>query len=108
MDSGETEVVAELRVRSPSVATRDDFSVRVQRSGRIADVKAAIERAHEAAPPARDMRIIWKGRILDDDARVACIYEDARAAAADIQTLHFVLSTLPPSVQQGAKSIAGS
>ncbi|KAJ2711926.1 hypothetical protein H4R19_003016 [Coemansia spiralis] len=83
--------MARLVVRSPSVATRDDFGVWVPLGGRISDVKAAIERGHEASPPAHGMRLIWKGRILEDEDPVARMYESG--LAADTQTVHFVLST---------------
>ncbi|KAJ2803651.1 hypothetical protein H4R21_001955 [Coemansia helicoidea] len=86
------EDIARLLVRSPSVATREDFGVCVPLGGRIADVKAAIERGHEASPPARSMRLIWKGRILEDSDPVAAMY--GSGTAAEPQTVHFVLN--PP------------
>ncbi|KAJ1729239.1 hypothetical protein LPJ61_003623 [Coemansia biformis] len=102
--------MARLLVRSPSVATRDDFSVCVPLGGRISDVKAAIESGHEASPSARDMRIIWKGRILEDSDPVKAIYDSERATG--VQTLHFVLSTpvaqTSPAAGPGSQSVRGT
>ncbi|KAJ2474645.1 hypothetical protein IWW56_005779 [Coemansia sp. RSA 2131] len=91
MSFGGAEEFIELLIRSPSVATPDDFKIRVHSEQTISDVKTAIEQEHQATPLARHMRIIWKGRILRDEDSVKVIYEsDERTARA--QTVHFVLN----------------
>ncbi|ORX67064.1 hypothetical protein DL89DRAFT_269499 [Linderina pennispora] len=56
----------------------------------IAEVKREIERQHPSAPQARDMRVIWKGRILNDD--YPC-NDDEAEEVPEPQTVHFVLNT---------------
>ncbi|KAJ1831957.1 hypothetical protein LPJ63_003893 [Coemansia sp. RSA 2711] len=82
----------ELLVRSPSVATADDFKISMHLEQTISDVKAAIEQRHQAMPLARNMRIIWKGRILKDQDLVSTIYDTDEWSSA-VQTVHFVMST---------------
>ncbi|KAJ2161702.1 hypothetical protein GGF46_001295 [Coemansia sp. RSA 552] len=84
--------LVELRVRSPSVDTPDDFRIRVPAEHSISQVKAAIEQAHQAAPLAREMRVIWKGRILSDSDAVQGLCGGDEDTAG-VQTLHFVLNT---------------
>ncbi|KAJ2746058.1 hypothetical protein GGI20_001685 [Coemansia sp. BCRC 34301] len=85
----------QLLVRSPSVATPDDFSVDIGVEQSISELKHIIEDSHQASPLACDMRIIWKGRVLQDTDTVRGIYADEEASEA--QTVHFVLSS-PTSV----------
>ncbi|KAJ2828318.1 hypothetical protein IWW50_001449 [Coemansia erecta] len=94
----------ELLVRSPSVATPDDFKIRVLAEHTISQVKAAIEREHQAMPLARHMRIIWKGRILKDQDKVKSICESDEQPAA-VQTVHFVMN-VPVGIPYAGKTQA--
>ncbi|KAJ2359015.1 hypothetical protein H4S02_012276, partial [Coemansia sp. RSA 2611] len=80
-----------ILVRSPSVSTPDNFSVHVGLEQSVEDIKRSIEASHKASPLARDMRIIWKGRVLEDADLVKSIYADEEAPEA--QTVHFVLNS---------------
>ncbi|PIA15126.1 hypothetical protein COEREDRAFT_82322 [Coemansia reversa NRRL 1564] len=83
---------AELLIRSPSVDTPANFSIHASMEQTISEVKAAIEREHSLSPSSRDMRIIWKGRILQDTICVRGICEDESTGERCLQqTLHFVL-----------------
>ncbi|KAJ2808609.1 hypothetical protein H4R20_000768 [Coemansia guatemalensis] len=85
-------VRAELLIRSPSVDTPADFSIRASMEQTISEVKAAIEREHSQSPSSRDMRIIWKGRILQDTVSVRKICENESTGECCLQqTLHFVV-----------------
>ncbi|KAJ2539412.1 hypothetical protein EV175_006348 [Coemansia sp. RSA 1933] len=79
-----------LLVRSPSVTTPDDFTVDVEAEHSIAEVKEIIEKTHSASPPARHMRVIWRGRILEDSSSVGDLYGESDDLS-DVQTVHFVL-----------------
>ncbi|KAI8320236.1 hypothetical protein GQ54DRAFT_224010 [Martensiomyces pterosporus] len=82
--------MVQLLVRSPSVTTPDDFRVVVGLDKSILELKQAIETQHPASPPARSMRVIWKGRMLFDSDMVKRIYEGE--GAPEIETVHFVLN----------------
>ncbi|KAJ2026678.1 hypothetical protein H4218_003582 [Coemansia sp. IMI 209128] len=92
-----------ILVRSPSVSTPDNFSVHVGLEQSVEDIKRSIEASHKASPLARDMRIIWKGRVLEDADLVKSIYADEEAPEA--QTVHFVLNS-PVSVASASKRLA--
>ncbi|KAJ2806976.1 hypothetical protein H4S07_003684, partial [Coemansia furcata] len=68
-----------------------NFSVHVGLDQSIEDLKQSIESSHQATPQARGMRIIWKGRVLEDTDVVRSIYTDSEASEA--QTVHFVLNS---------------
>ncbi|KAJ2662326.1 hypothetical protein IWW48_001901 [Coemansia sp. RSA 1200] len=82
----------QILVRSPSVATADDFTVSAELEHTISELKAAIEKAHEASPPARHMRIICRGRILKDSSTVGEFCENNNSDSTKFQTIHFVLN----------------
>ncbi|KAJ1932320.1 hypothetical protein FBU59_006411, partial [Linderina macrospora] len=85
-----------LLVRSPSVNTPDNFKISIGTDMHIGEVKQEIERQHPSSPRAHDMRVIWKGRILNDDYPVMKIYEHGNEQveeAPEPQTVHFVLNT---------------
>ncbi|KAJ2760012.1 hypothetical protein H4S06_001944 [Coemansia sp. BCRC 34490] len=82
----------QILVRSPSVATADDFTVSMELEHTISELKAAIEKAHEASPPARHMRIICRGRILKDSSTVGEFYDNNNIDHTGLQTIHFVLN----------------
>ncbi|KAJ2814346.1 hypothetical protein FBU31_007324, partial [Coemansia sp. 'formosensis'] len=96
----------EILVRSPSVATPDNFSVHVGLDQSIEDLKQSIESSHQATPQARGMRIIWKGRVLEDTDVVRSIYTDSEASEA--QTVHFVLNSPASMASVPKKPFGGS
>ncbi|KAJ1659554.1 hypothetical protein GGF38_004061, partial [Coemansia sp. RSA 25] len=98
--------LVQLLVRSPSVATADDFSVDIGVEQSISELKQKIEGSHQASPPAREMRIIWKGRELRDTDTVRSIYVDEEASEA--QTVHFVLSSPALTGRPGRGEAKGS
>ncbi|KAJ1903616.1 hypothetical protein LPJ81_002961 [Coemansia sp. IMI 209127] len=83
--------MVQILIRSPSVSTPDDFTVDAEPEHTIAELKAAIEKTHDASPPARHMRVIWRGRILHDSSIVGDLYEESDDPF-DLQTVHFVLN----------------
>ncbi|KAJ2073524.1 hypothetical protein GGH13_001941 [Coemansia sp. S155-1] len=94
--------MVQILVRSPSVTTPDDFSVHVELEQSIADLKQSIEASHHASPLAQGMRIIWKGRVLEDTDLVRSIYADEEASEA--QTVHFVLNS-PVSIASASRKL---
>ncbi|KAJ1666153.1 hypothetical protein EV178_002549 [Coemansia sp. RSA 1646] len=90
--------MVQILIRSPSVSTPDNFTVHVELGHTIEELKAAIEKTHDASPPARHMRVIWRGRILQDSSIVGNLYEESDDPS-DLQTIHFVLNM---SVGEGA------
>ncbi|KAJ2909629.1 hypothetical protein GGI21_001690 [Coemansia aciculifera] len=80
-----------LLVRSPSVATPDNFSVDIGVEQSISELKQTIEGRHQASPLAREMRIIWRGRVLPDTDTIKSICTDEETLEA--QTVHFVLNS---------------
>ncbi|KAJ2439081.1 hypothetical protein GGF42_008078 [Coemansia sp. RSA 2424] len=98
--------LVQLLVRSPSVATADDFSVDIGVEQSISELKQKIEGSHQASPLAREMRIIWKGRELRDTDTVRSIYVDEEASEA--QTVHFVLSSPALTGRPGRSEAKGS
>ncbi|KAJ2081320.1 hypothetical protein H4R24_002439 [Coemansia sp. RSA 988] len=100
-------VKADLLIRSPSIDTPTGFRIHASMEQTISEVKAAIEREHSQSPSSRDMRIIWKGRILQDTISVRNLCEDESTGEWCLQqTLHFVLgvpvSPRPPMDKQQA------
>ncbi|KAJ2882324.1 hypothetical protein H4R27_003508 [Coemansia aciculifera] len=94
--------MVQILVRSPSVTTPDNFSVHVGLEQSIADLKQSIEASHHASPLAQGMRIIWKGRVLEDTDLVRSIYADEEASEA--QTVHFVLNS-PVSIASASRRL---
>ncbi|KAJ1899517.1 hypothetical protein LPJ66_002065 [Kickxella alabastrina] len=109
-----------ILLRSPSVPTAEDFAVHMQSEQSIWDLKQTIERQHPAEPRARDMRIVWRGRVLNDKDLVRCLCKEESDAMPTLPlppsdvvqaVVHFVLSTpmpsLPPQKASNAHSSRG-
>ncbi|KAJ2721016.1 hypothetical protein GGI07_004255 [Coemansia sp. Benny D115] len=81
-----------LLVRSSSVPTADTFTVTLNVDQTTRDVKQAIEREHPHTPRARDMRIIWKGRLLNDADVLQDLVSNEPETEVYHTVVHFVLS----------------
>ncbi|KAJ1719936.1 hypothetical protein LPJ53_005379 [Coemansia erecta] len=69
------------------------------------ELKHTIEQEHPAAPRARDMRVIWKGRVLSDSGLVSSLYTgDPELPAPSVvhSVVHFVVS-VPASIPGATK-----
>ncbi|KAJ2374552.1 hypothetical protein GGI05_007271, partial [Coemansia sp. RSA 2603] len=97
----------QILIRSPSVPTPEDFTVLLTDVQTFKDLKQTIEREHPAAPRARDMRLIWKGRVLTDEALVSTLYTGDPELPAPLvvhSVVHFVVSvstSLPQAPKDG-------
>ncbi|KAI9502161.1 hypothetical protein BX070DRAFT_253493 [Coemansia spiralis] len=81
----------EVFVCSPSISTPSQFKVYVESGQTVLELKAAIEKEHHASPPARHMRLIWRGRILKDSSLVKELVAN-EGGSSDILAVHFVLN----------------
>lgn len=97
-------------IQSPSVSIPPGFNVNIDAGHTVLELKQTIEREHFASPPANDMRIIWRGRILEDaevieslqgnsDTENLRYHQVVGANTLEETVVHFVLST-PMNITQ--------
>ncbi|KAH9951848.1 hypothetical protein B0H21DRAFT_874422 [Amylocystis lapponica] len=65
--------LVDLRVELPAYS--HSFTIRVQQSAPVRDVKQEISRACPGAPRADGLRLVWRGRLLNDDEVVENIWK---------------------------------
>ncbi|KAJ1818393.1 hypothetical protein LPJ56_001832 [Coemansia sp. RSA 2599] len=97
----------DILVRSPSIPTKDGFAVVLDAEQTVKELKQAIEREHPSSPRARNMRVIWRGRLLKDTMQLSSmrLEEDADGEQPEIihSVVHFVTD-----VAANVQSMAGN
>jgi hypothetical protein len=65
----------ELQVLLPSISNSFSLNLRVPLSGTVQDVKRSISEQCPGNPKATGQRIIWKGRVVEDEEVVGDIWK---------------------------------
>ncbi|GJE84473.1 hypothetical protein PsYK624_005490 [Phanerochaete sordida] len=85
----------DLRVELP--AQSRSFQVQVQSHWTVREIKQEIQQACPGAPRTEGQRVIWRGRILKDDERVADIWKSPNDARIVHLAVHPTAWTTPPT-----------
>ncbi|KAJ1643993.1 hypothetical protein LPJ64_004281 [Coemansia asiatica] len=97
-----------LLVRSSSVPTEENFRVVLNGELTVRELKQMIEKEHPAAPRARGMRVIWRGRLLKDTEKLSSLYVEEEPDAEQPETIHSVVHFVVADVVAKMASMASS
>lgn len=84
-DEGQATAAVTVVVKCPAVFKdfTDDFTLHVPATESVLGLKEALLAGHPSRPAPPDQRLIFRGKILQDDTTVSALCEQVRVAARD-------------------------